>query len=158
MDHPRHSILPVDHWTSDLEDDDLRGLADRHHVSFEVHPHELAYEGEVRRDGWVVDLYGERSEADAELHLRDAAAHLDDVLRAIARSVVPDDTHSVHIELSPFTGAVRVDPHRGFAEEVRLRMTIEAMTTARASLVDGVEIDRLATITQRLEELGCRRR
>ena len=83
---------------------------------------------------------------------------LDDVLRAIARSVVPDDTHSVHIELSPFTGAVRVDPHRGFAEEVRLRMTIEAMTTARASLVDGVEIDRLATITQRLEELGCRRR
>ncbi len=155
---PRHSILPVDHWTTGLSDDDLRGLGARHEVRFEVHPHLIGVDGSIRRDGWTVDLYGARSEADEALHLRDAAEHLDDVLRCIARAVVPEDTASLHVELSPFTGAVRVDPKRGFAEQVRLRVSIEPMATARQSMLPIAESGRVHEISQRLEQLGCRRR
>ncbi|MBX3247382.1 MAG: hypothetical protein KF901_09380 [Myxococcales bacterium] len=157
-DHPRHSILPVDHWTTGLSDDELRGLAERHGVTFEVHPHQVVAEGGLRREGWEIDLYGSRSEADDELALHQAARHLDDVLRSIARAVVPDDTASLHAELSPFTGAVRVDPKRDFTEQVRLRVSLEPMTDARPSLVAGVESDWLSRVTSRLEALGCRRR
>jgi hypothetical protein len=157
-DHPRHSILPVDHWTTGLSDEELRGLAERHEVSFEVHPRQVGGQGGVVRDGWTIDLYGSRSEADEDLRLRDAAEHLDDVLRSIARAVVPDDTASLHVELAPFTGAVRVDPKRGFAEQVRLRVQLEPMTTARQSIIVGVESDWVSLVTRRLEALGCRHR
>ena len=155
---PRHSILPVDHWTTGLSEEELRGLVERHSVSFEVHPHQIGIDGSVRRDGWTIDLYGMRSEADEELHLPDAAEHLDDVLRSIARAVVPEDTAALHVELSPFTGAVRMDPKRGFAEQVRLRVSIEPMTTARQSIVAGVETDWVSDVSARLEALGCKRR
>ena len=159
----RHSILPVDRWTTGLTDDQLRGLLSRHHVRFEVRPHQVvAADRGLTRHGWEVDLYASRSTADDQLSTDDMTDHLYEVLHAVARAITPVRAARVAIEMQPNTGAVHLDPRNDFAEEVRLRIVIEPHEgELRQSLVADLErvgTEKTDAITTRLEELGCLRR
>ena len=133
----RHSVFPENHRTQGVADDDLRGLVARHSVSFELGPNQVVGpSGELLRRGWLVDLFGRQSAADAALPYGQVHHHVHDVLHAVAATLVPHDRRGVvNAALERFTGAVRLDPRRGFAEEVRLRIQLEPHTTARATMV-----------------------
>lgn len=158
MDRPKSLIMDLTHFTDDLPDDDVRGLVARHGVSFEVHPEAVSFSGGRRGDGWTIDLFATRSEADGELHGGEVTHHLDDVLRAIARAVIPRFDGNAHpdnviVELGHYTGAVIVDPRKEFQEQVRLRMSIHD------AVEDGDAANERAAmedIRSKLLELGCR--
>lgn len=159
MTEHRHSMVPLEHGTQGLDATQLRGLAERHGVRFEVGPHQISRgAGEIVRHGWVVDLYGARSANDRGLQSDEATHHVHDVLDAIARHVVPRDAGQIAFELEPYTGAVHLDPRRDFLEEVRLRILIEPETTARESVIGDTDTQWMSDVSDRLEELGCVRR
>lgn len=156
----RHSVFPVDHHTRDVADEDLRGLVARHAVTFEISPNQVAMAGgEIARRGWLVDLYGRQSAADAALPYGEVHHHVHDVLHAVAATLVPEGRRGpLHAQLERFTGAVRLDPRRGFAEEIRLRIQLEPQTTARMTLVGDSDTAWRDEIVSRLEDLGARQR
>jgi hypothetical protein len=156
----RHSIYPVDHFSKDVSEEDLKGLVARHAVSFEIGPHQtLGSEREVLRRGWVVDLYGHPSPADAGMPRAEKNHHIHDVLHAVAITLVPEDRRGlVDAQLERFTGAVRLDPRNDFAEEIRLRIQLEPDTTARMSMVADADTLWRDEIVEKLESLGARPR
>lgn len=160
--HPSHSLLPVDHFTTGLTDDQLRGLVARHRVSFEVAPHQaLGRSRELVRAGWAVDLLGRRSEADADLHLGDAGHHMHEVLNVVARAVTTPEPQGVRITLEPYKGSLHYDPRRDFEQMVRLRVLIEPRARPLGDGADDPEThdDALAMedVVARLEALGATR-
>lgn len=152
------SILPVDHWTTGLSPEQLRGLVERHHVVYEVVPEQAVKDHALVRSGWCVDLYGRKSKADAALRFTEHTEHLHDVLHAVATSIVPDEHEQVVIQLSPHDGAVHVDAKDDFAEEVRLRIHVHPTTDARPTLIGDAGGSQLDEITGSLSALGVRRR
>ena len=156
----RHSIYPVDHFTRGIADEDLRGLVQRHAVTFELSPHHvLGPDRELLRRGWEVDLYGRQSEADSALTRSEARHHVHDVLHAVAVTLVPEEHRGALIApLEQFTGAVRLDPRNDLREEVRLRIQLEPHTTARMSMIADADTLWRDEIVERLESLGARHR
>ncbi len=155
----RHSIFPVDPTTHGVAAADLRGLVARHQVAFELGPNQVAKDGDITRRGWVVDLYGRRSAADAALPYGEVVHHVHDVLHAVAATLVPEDRRGlVMAKLEPFTGAVRIDTKHDFAEEVRLRIQLEPPTTTRMTLVDDADTAWRDEIVAQLTALGARPR
>ena len=156
----RHSIFPVDHRTHGVPDEALSGLVERHGVTFELGPNQvIGPGGDIVRRGWIVDLYGRPSAADAALPYGEVHHHVHDVLHAVAATLVPEDRRGmVNAELERFTGAVRLDPRRGFAEEIRLRIQLEPHTTARTTMIGDSDTAWRDEIVERLEELGARQR
>ncbi len=155
----RDTLLPIDAFTVGLRDDQLRGLVERHAVRFEVGPQQVVKGGDtLARNGWVLELFGSKSSSDNKLKSSEATDHVWEVLRVIARAVVPDDEGPIVIDIEPFSGRVVIDPKRDYREEVPLRMTIQLETTARMSMVgedDSAITDRIA---DRLVSLGARRK
>lgn len=152
-----HSIFPVDPRTHGVADVDLRGLVARHAVAFEISPNQVAARGDLVRRGWIVDLFGRRSPADAALPYGEIAHHVHDVLHAVAATLVPENKRGdVIASLEQYTGAVRIDPKRDFAEEVRLRIQLEPVTTARGH--DATDTAWRDEIASRLTALGARQR
>jgi hypothetical protein len=162
--------LPVDHFTTGLSDEQLRGVVARHRVSFEVAPHHtLGRSREWVRAGWAVDLLGRRSDADGKLHLGDAGRHVHDVLHVIAHAVTTPEPTGVRITLEPYTGSLQYDPRHDFEQMVRLRVLIEPRASGAVEAggeADGDEPlepelhdDALAMeeIVARLEALGATR-
>lgn len=159
MTNDRHSIFPVDHFSKDLPEEALRGLVERHGVTFELGPNQVVKKDGVVRRGWVVDLYGRRSAADARLPYGEVHHHIHDVLHAVAATLVTEDRRGVlHLDFEPFTGAVRIDPRHDFAEEVRLRIQIEPDPTARTTLLGDADTMWRDEIVEQLEKVGVRAR
>ena len=156
----RHSIYPVDHFSHDIPEAALRGLVERHDVSFELGPNQVVGAGgEIVRRGWVVDLYARESEADAALPAGELTHHVFDVLHALARTLVPEERRGVvNAQLERFTGAVRIDPRHDYDEEVRLRIQLEPNTTARMTLVDDADTTWRDELVEKLEGLGAKQR
>lgn len=155
----RHSIFPVDPTTHGVEDRDLRGLVERHQVVFEIAPNQVVKNRELIRHGWVVDLYGRPSAADAALSYGEKTHHVHDVLHAVAATLVPEEHRGmVNATLEHFTGAVRIDTRGDFAEEVRLRILLEPPTTARMTLVGDADTAWRDEIIERLHDVGARQR
>lgn len=154
----RHSIFPVDPSTHGVDDRDLRGLVERHQVVFEIAPNQVVKDRELIRRGWVVDLYGRPSAADAALSYGEKTHHVHDVLHAVAATLVPVEHRGlVNATLEHFTGAVRIDA-RDFAEEVRLRIQLEPPTTARTTMIGDEDTAWRDEIMERLHEVGARQR
>jgi hypothetical protein len=159
MTSDRHSVFPVDPFSKNIPDEALRGLVSRHDVSFELGPNQVVRDDGLVRRGWVVDLYGKRSAADAKLPSDQVYHHIHDVLHAVAATLVTEESRGVvHADLERFTGAVHIDPRRGFAEEVRLRIQIEPDTTARNTMIGEADTMWRDELVDRLESLGARSR
>jgi hypothetical protein len=157
MSHSK-SILPIDHWTTGLDAAQLRGLAERHRVVYEVAADHTVKSHALVRSGWFIDLYGRKSEADAALRFTEHTEHIHDVLHALARSIVPAEHDHVAVHLSQHDGAVRLDTKDGFAEEVRLRVHVRPMSDARPTLIDDAGSSELDEIARSLAALGIHRR
>ena len=157
-DSPHSLIMDLTHFTTGLPEHEVRGLAERHGVHFEVHPEHLGFADGRKRSGWSLDLFAARSEADAELHGRDVSHHLDDVLRAIARAAIFPEGEQVpegmSVEFGVYNGAVIVDTKHDFKEEVRLRISVHDRLED-----DGDDTDERSFVDElrkRLLELGCK--
>lgn len=154
------SIFPVTAFSEGLTPEQLRGLVERHAVSFETGPWQTLAPGGggIVRGGWMLDLFGQRSAADTKLDTPDATHHVHDVLQTLAREVLPSDVPGLVFAIEPYHGEMSMDPRRGFAEEVRLRVVIRHDTENRVSRFVEKETNWLEEIGDRLVALGVRRR
>ena len=154
------SIFPVTAFSEGLTPQQLRGLVERHAVTFETGPWQTLAPGggSVVRGGWTLDLWGQRSAKDATLETPEATHHVHDVLQTIANDVLPRDVPGLVFAVEPYHGELSMDPRRGFAEEVRLSVVIRHDTENRVSRYAEKETSWLDEITDRLSALGVRRR
>lgn len=156
----RESILPVDAFSTGLSDEELRGLASRHSVAFEITPNQITRgaDRDIVRHGWVIDMYGRPSKDDASLSSERARDHIWEVLRVIARAALPSDEGPISIDVESYSGRTVMDPKRDFLEEVTLRVIVQLETSARMSKVGGLDTDVTDDVSARLVELGARKR
>jgi hypothetical protein len=151
-----HSILPLDHFTTGLSREQLKGLVERHAIRFEVSPYQkVGSAGELLREGWTIDLYGSRSEADAALGHDEATRHVHDVLHALAICIRPAIPEGLLVEDEPFHGKTVLDPRNDFAEEVHKRVYALRDST---DAVGEVDTEWTQILTFELEALGAARR
>lgn len=154
------SIFPVTAFSEGLTSEQLRGLVERHDVSFETGPWQTIAPGggSVVRGGWTLELYGRRSAQDNALDISDATHHVHDVLQTLANEVLPRDVPGLVFAVEPYHGELSMDPRHGFAEEVRLCVVIRHDTENRVSRYAEKETNWLEEIGDRLKALGVRRR
>jgi len=154
------SVFPVTAFSEGLTPEQLRGLVQRHDVTFETGPLQTIAPGGggIVRGGWTLDLWGQRSAMDGKLDMSEATHHVHDVLQTIANEVLPSDVPGLVFAIEPYHGELSMDPRRGFQEEVRLSVVIRHDTENRVSRYAEKETSWLDEITERLHALGVRRR
>lgn len=154
-----HSIVPIDHWTTGLTREQLKGLVERHAVRFEVAPYQrVAPDGALTRDGWTIDFYGSPSTADDALERDATVEHVHDVLHALSVAVRPVIPDGLVVEDEPFHGKTVLDPHKDFAEETQKRIYVLRDSTFRPTMIGESDTDWTRAMTEQLELLGARSR
>ena len=154
-----HSIVPLDHWTTGLTREQLKGLIERHAVRFEVAPYQrVTLEGSLARDGWTIDLYGSPSPSDRALDHDTAVAHVHDVLYALSIAVRPVIPEGLVVEDEPFHGKTVLDPKKDFAEETHKRLYVLRDSAMRTTMLGDADTDWTRELGMQLELLGARPR
>jgi hypothetical protein len=154
-----HSILPLDHFTTGLSREQLKGLIERHAVRFEVSPYQgVGSAGELVREGWTIDLYGSRSASDKGLGHDEATRHVHDVLHSLAICIRPAIPEGLVIEDEPFHGKTVMDPQHDFAEEVQKRIYVLRDSSSRPTMVGESDTEWTHVLSFELESLGAARR
>lgn len=153
------SILPIDHWTTGLDREQLRGLVERHGVCFEVTPYtRVDSDGNLGREGWTIDFYGHGSKNDTQLHGAELARHVHDVLHTVAQAIRPIVPEGLVVEDEPFHGKVVLSTLEGAPDEVQKRVYVLRDSDYRPTLLGAADTNWTKALTASLVTLGAKQR
>ena len=140
--------------TTTHQSTDIRELAQRYHVCWDVWPEYAFINHEKRQIGFELDLSGTHNGGGE--HPEPGCKKCLEIYQAlvrIAQNVLPSGNSDVVPELGPYDQGIHYSARRGNRPEVVLRIRIVHRKAFERS-VDAAEIRYLEKLQQRLEDLG----
>ena len=139
------------------EKEELEQLVKKHTVCYEVFPDSLIVEGEPRKVGFELELFGTHDYGASRLTPGcDLCVHTFADLRRIAEWIIPREPHDSKYEIQPFDRALHESAKRKLRPEVALSIMIEHRHNFYEP-VDDCETRCLHEMEQKLRELGVGR-
>ncbi len=138
-------------------EDELKQLVEKHTVCYDIFPDCLLIEGEIRKVGFELQLFGTHDHGNSRLTPGcELCVHTFADVRRIAEWVLPQERRDSKYEIQPFDSALHETPKRRLMPEVALSIMIEH----RHDFYDPnneCETRCLHEMEKKLKELGVRR-
>ena len=134
----------------------LKALAQKHRVCFEVWPETLMVKGQKTKVGFELELYGSHSHGETKL-LPGCSICVETFrdLRQIAEWILPKEERDSYYDIEPFDHAIREVPSHNLRPEVILKVKI-LHKHGFDQPVDACEERCLKEMKKNLAELGVR--
>ena len=131
----------------------LRALATKYRVCWEVYPDKVVDAGQLQQDGYRLELYG--THVSGTDHVDPGCCHCLEVwnaLRSIAESIMPKDHRDSQYEISGFDRGIHYSRARNARPDVELHIRISHRNGFGP--VDACEVRCLSEMKEKLQELG----